>query len=390
MCVGQRRCTARRGPARAAVALSLVVAHLAGRRRQAGARAPGPAQAPQSRAWPQACCPGAARRAVPGCTPLSPGGASRAVPASFASRPGWRGFPSHRHVSGSRAHSALVRSEQPSRRVRQHRSLWASALCPPGLVLSPACKSPAAHRPTHPVAAALRGAVPGSVHVEVLAKSFPADLGGRRALRRLAPPRPPHPSRPSRPEHRQRTGPPCSRGHTQQDTGRGSGLGPPTPLGPTPLLTASSCGSFAWDPGVRQAGCLGAHVPLVAASGARGPLTCSLPHLVPSSTGSYPDPLSRTSAWQGAESVVTEQEPRSRGFWPPSQSRTPHLLTLWTEGPAVVPADRARGTQGVARRRGHRPWDEPWHPPGGEPGAAGPVVQEGGGCRDPGRGPWLR
>lgn len=191
MCVGQRRCTARRGPARAAVALSLVVAHLAGRRRQAGARAPGPAQAPQSRAWPQACCPGAARRAVPGCTPLSPGGASRAVPASFASCPGWRGFPSHRHVSGSRAHSALVRSEQPSRRVRQHRSLWASALCPPGLVLSPACKSPAAHRPTHPVAAALRGAVPGSVHVEVLAKSFPADLGGGRALRRLAPPRPP-------------------------------------------------------------------------------------------------------------------------------------------------------------------------------------------------------
>lgn len=125
--------------------------------------------------------------------------------------------------------------------------------------------------------------------------------------------------------------------------------------------------------GARQAGCPGARTRLVAASGARGPLTRSSPHLVPSSTGSYPEPLSRTSAWQGAESVVMEQEPRSRGFWPPSQSRTPHVWTLRTEGPLCALQAAVLGGRGGGRRRGPRPWGEPSAPRGREP-----VVPEGG------------
>ena len=67
-----------------------------------------------------------------------------------------------------------------------------SAPAKPGLASSPAHQSPSAPggggrdlpRLTYPMVVALGGAVPGSVNLQLLAESFPANLGGSRGLLR--------------------------------------------------------------------------------------------------------------------------------------------------------------------------------------------------------------
>lgn len=120
--VGQPCCTARRGPARVAVALRLVVAHLGGKRRQAG-----PLDLPGQHGRPLHSSHRPGLRPAPRGLHGGPGWAVLGVYPTL-SRTGSAGllqplsfqvlgsvtFPSHRHVTGSQAHLPHIRREQPS------------------------------------------------------------------------------------------------------------------------------------------------------------------------------------------------------------------------------------------------------------------------------------
>lgn len=286
--VGQRCRAARRGPARLAVTLRLVVAHLGGERRQAGPLGP--------RARTGATCTavtGLASGLLPGggagfrgglssgCTHPPPGGGpgwavlgvhpppphglSRAAPALFVSSSGWRNVPQSQTRHWEPSTLATRQREQPSRGVHclglgPHGAPGTS----PGAGLCPlstwACPEPSLQVPFTPRAHVPRGRCTGRNSSWICTRGgpgrAPSSTPGRWACPQVAS-APPHapsaaklPTLRQAPAHRcqelappaprgQRTGPTCS-GPRTAGLLRAGLRPPPGLLRPSPLPSLSS------------------------------------------------------------------------------------------------------------------------------------------------------